>query len=333
MRDTRVVIIGAGPAGTMCGYLLKQAKIDCIIVDYANFPREKLCGGGLTPKAYTLLKELMPEVRYEYQAVSRAKFMMDGRVICEIDISKELRMVRRKDFDYQLLQQFLGVGGELINDTFDVFEQQANGTILVKLKSGEEISCDYLVGADGANSRVRKALFGKYSGNTLWMEQYTEKGENEFVFELSKDYHQGYYFVFPSVGRNVLGAGGTEFRIQDFKPLLDQKNIEQTKAHGAFIPIETVVSNHDRIILIGDAGGFANKISFEGLYYALATAQNAFQAIATGKRFKETNKAIFKKKNKETYLARIFFSDFGLWLVKIGAHSPKLIKKVFERYV
>lgn len=333
MRKTRVVIIGAGPAGSVCGYLLKKTKIDSIIVDFAHFPREKLCGGGLTPKAYTLLEELIPEVRYEYQAVNHAKFMMDGKVICETDIAKELRMVRRKDFDYQLLKQYLGMGGEFIHDSFGAFMQQDNGTILVKLKSGEEITCDYLIGADGAYSKVRKALLGKYDGNTLWMEQYTEQGKNEFIFEFSKDYHQGYYFSFPSVGRDVVGAGGNKFQIQNFKPLLHQKGIEETKAHGAFIPIETVVSNHDNIILIGDAGGFANKISFEGLYYAIATARNAFQAIVTGKSFKETNKAIFKKKAKETYLARIFFSRFGLWLVKMGAHSPKLIKKVFERYM
>lgn len=47
----QVIIIGAGPSGSTCGYLLKKAGVDCIIIDYATFPREKICGGGLTPKA------------------------------------------------------------------------------------------------------------------------------------------------------------------------------------------------------------------------------------------------------------------------------------------
>ena len=99
MLNTQVVIIGAGPAGSVCGYLLKKAGVDCIIVDHASFPREKICGGGLTPKAYELLDKLMPGLKYDYQGVSHARFMMDGKTISEIDIDKELRMVRRKEFD------------------------------------------------------------------------------------------------------------------------------------------------------------------------------------------------------------------------------------------
>lgn len=332
-KEPRVVIIGAGPAGTTCGFLLQKAGIDCVVVDHASFPREKICGGGLTPKAYRLLEKLMPELEYEYRGVSKGRFMMDEKVICEVDISRELRMVRRKDFDYQLLQQYLGIGGVLMKGSFDSLEHQENGKIVVKLKSGETIGCDYLIGADGANSRVRKALKGDYSGNTLWMEQYTEKGENAFVFGYSEECHQGYYFSFPSVGRYVVGAGGSNFKKQDFKALMDKMGIEEIKSYGAYIPIETVTSDDDRIMLIGDAGGFANRISFEGLYYAIATARNAYLAVASGQSFKETNGPIFWKKKKEEYLARLFFSHLGFWLVRLGAHSPWLIKKVFERYI
>lgn len=171
-----VVIIGAEPAGTVCGYLLQKHGVDCVIVDHATFPREKICGGGLTPKAYGLLQELMPDLRYEYQSVRRFKFMLEGKTISEVDLDNELRMVVRKDFDNELLQQYLSIGGKLVKGSFSRFEEQPDGKILVSLKSGEPLLCDFLVGADGANSQVRRQITGSRSYNTLWMEQYVERG-------------------------------------------------------------------------------------------------------------------------------------------------------------
>ena len=121
--------------------------------------------------------------------------------------------------------------------------------------------------------------------------------------------------------------------LKRLEQLMAQKGVVEGKQRGAYIPVETVVSNHDRVILIGDAGGFANKLTYEGLYYAIVTGRNAWKAIVENKSFMETNQAIFQKKQRETRLTRLFYSSFGLWLVRIGAHSPKLIKKVFQKYM
>ena len=331
-----VVIIGAGPAGTVCGYLLKKAGVNCVIVDYATFPREKICGGGLTPKAYELLQELMPNLHYDYQGVKHFKLMMDGKTLCEVDMAKELRMVRRKDFDNEMLNQFLAVGGELLKDSFSHFEEQKDGKILVALKSGEQLLCDYLVGADGANSQVRKHVTGQRFCNTLWMEQYVEKGANEFIFEFSNDYKRGYYYSFPNLDWDVVGMGGAYSSPDEIRSRLSQKSIRETvpvndvALRGAFIPVETIESGKKHVILIGDAGGFANKLTYEGLYYAIATGRNAFKAILEGTDFIVTNREIFRKKRKEIWMTRLFYSRLGLSLMKMGAHSPKLIKKAFE---
>ncbi|MBQ7710611.1 MAG: NAD(P)/FAD-dependent oxidoreductase [Bacteroidales bacterium] len=331
-----VVIVGAGPAGSVCGYLLRKAGVDCAVVDFATFPRDKICGGGLTPKAYELLQELMPDLRYGYQGVRRFRLMMDGRTLCVVDLAKELRMVRRKEFDYALLKQYQSVGGELIQDAFSRFEELPDGSLRVTLQSGAQLECDYLVGADGANSRVRRQLMGRYPGNTLWMEQYVTKGANEFIFEFSRRYRKGYYYSFPNVDYDIVGMGGCYASPREVRALLDQNKIRNDAAvsasplRGANISVQTVTSSKHNVILIGDAGGFANKLTYEGLYYAIATGRNAGMAILEGTDFAVANREIFRKKKKEIYITRFVYSRWGLGLMRLGAHCPKLIKKAFE---
>ena len=337
METTRVVIIGAGPAGSTCAYLLKKAGIDCVLVDYATFPREKICGGGLTPKAYELLQELMPDLRYNYQGVSRFKLMMDGVVRCEVDLDKELRMVPRKEFDYAMLKQYLAIGGQFHQGAFLRYDELPDGKVKVTLRSGEQFICDYLVGADGANSRVRKQLTGQRAINCLFLEQYVEKGPNEFVFEFSKQYKRGYYYSFPNVGWDIVGVGGDYSSAHELRSLLKDKNIrkmapvDNAEVKGAFIPVNTLDSGKKQVILIGDAGGYANKLTYEGLYYAIATGSNAAKAIINNMDFANLNRELFRKKNrKEVFLSGLCYSRLGLWLMKLGSHHPKLIKKAFE---
>ena len=331
MKETDVVIIGAGPAGSTCANLLKEADVDCVLVDAASFPREKLCGGGLTPKAWHLLDQLMPDLKYDYQPIRKIKVTVEHKPAVEVEAAEDLRIVKRKDFDNVLLQRYLKQGGTFMQEAFSRLGEQDDGKILVTMHSGTQILCNYLVAADGANSRVRRQLLGPYNGNTLFVEQYVEKGEPVIEIDVSKDYEHGYYYRFPSVGFDAVGVGGTNITTEGFRKLLSELNIPETKIRGANIPVEMVESGHDNIILIGDAGGFANKLTYEGLSYAIATGRNASIAITKGIPFREANRLIFKKKKKEKWLANMFYTSFGRWAGKVV--SKRLIKWIYDKGV
>ena len=178
LRTIDVLIIGAGPAGTVCGSLLKQAGVECAVVDHATFPREKVCGGGLTVKAWRLLDELMPGIKYEYRPINHMRVQFEDDKVCDFHSEYEIRMTRRTDFDYDLLKYYQNRGGEFIKGSFARFEKQSDGRILVTLKSGMQFSCRYLIAADGANSMIRKQMTGAPKMHALFLEYYVE-GEHD----------------------------------------------------------------------------------------------------------------------------------------------------------
>ena len=332
-KETTVVIIGAGPAGSTCANLLKEAGVACVLVDFQQFPREKVCGGGLTPKAWHLLDNLMPDLNYNYLPVTRLRLIIDRKIVAEIEPAEELRNVNRREFDNALLQHYLQMDGEFVQDAFSHFEEQEDGKILITLRSRLQIVCRYLVAADGANSRVRKQLSGPYHGNYLFLEQEVEKRDDVLDGEISARYDHGYYYRFPHQGYDVVGYGAKDASTEGFRKLLAELGIAETKIRGANIPVEVVESRHDHILLIGDAGGFANKLTYEGLYYAIVTGRNASQAIIKGIPFSEANHDIFRRKRREKWITKLFYSPIGLWITKICSRNRSLVKWLFDKGV
>ncbi|MCR5473071.1 MAG: NAD(P)/FAD-dependent oxidoreductase [Prevotella sp.] len=332
MEQVRVAIIGAGPAGTTCGLLLRKKNIDCVLIDWATFPRDKICGGGLTPRSYRLLSQLLPDFRYDYNSVHRLKLCIEGRPVLDFMMEQEIRIVKRKDFDARLLEKYQKEGGTFVNDALTAIEER-DQKVIITLKSGRQIECDYLVGADGANSRVRKYLNPHSSHGILCMEQYGPKSEdNAIVGNLSRFYRQGYYYSFPNESYDVQGFGDYMTTPQMFRKVLRQMGCPDEKPLGAFIPQSIDYPLRKRIILIGDAGGFPNRLTFEGIYYAFLTAKNAAVAISSGTPFVLTNKQVFDKKKWEEYAARFFYSEIGLAILKFCCNTfPGLITWAFNR--
>lgn len=331
VRHIDNLVIGAGPAGSVFGYLALKAGLNCLLVDFATFPRDKICGGGLTPKAWRLLDKLIPGIQYEYHPVRHMRFQLDDGPSCEFESEFEIRMTSRKDFDYTLLQNYQQAGGELLQDAFLKFEQQADGRFLVTMRSGLQLTCNYLIAADGANSRVRRQMLGKPKDQMLFMEEYVPKQgvEEAFVF-FTRRFIPGGFYKFSSIGHDIYGYRAPETNRETFRQILKEFNIPETKFMGANISLNTVQSPVPNVILIGDAGGFANKITGEGLYDAFKTAYNALRAIVEHKPFSETNRQVFRKMKAEEKASRFFFAPKGYKVLEFLLKHPRITKWIFD---
>ena len=83
-------------------------------------------------------------------------------------------------------------------------------------------------------------------------------------------------------------------------------------------------------MIIGDAGGFPNRITGEGLYDAFKTAHHAQCAIVEHRPFNETNKEVFDKMKREDKLFKFANTTLCRWLFRRVLRHPRLVKALFD---
>jgi flavin-dependent dehydrogenase len=103
-----------------------------------------------------------------------------------------------------------------------------------------------------------------------------------------------------------------------------------TKLKGAYVYLSDDYPLRDNIILIGDAGGFANRTTCEGLYDAFKTAEHAATAIIEKRPFHEVNAPVFRKMQNQLRVHHFLFSSLGFFFVKQMCRHPKAVKWLFD---
>ena len=161
--DHDVIISGAGPAGvaTAVALLRRAPRLAgrVLVIDKARFPRDKPCGGGLTGHARAALAALELEVRVPHVPCHDGRVVY-GRHARDVRLERPVDVVRRRDFDADLVAQARARGVAIVEceglASFAVDE--AARLVRVTTTTGRVLAARVLVGADGAGSRVRRAL-------------------------------------------------------------------------------------------------------------------------------------------------------------------------------
>ena len=202
----RVGIVGAGPAGSLCAMQLSRSGARVILFDHHG-AWEKPCGGGITSKAlerYPLLKEstcLGREIRH------LQVFSPDDQSLL-MPLHTPIHVYSRQVLNRLLLDSACAQGVQFHQEKIRALEREGSHW---QLKTEKSIyAVDFLVGADGVNSFVRKRLAGPFAAEDLMMTygvRETVPGGDTIEIKFYRDF-PGYLWVFPRPEHLSLGICG-----------------------------------------------------------------------------------------------------------------------------
>lgn len=286
------IIVGAGPAGCAAAYDLTKAGRSVLLLDRAEFPRHKACAGGLTRKSLRALRyPVAPVVRETVSAIvverssGEAAALSSRNAVCVMTV--------RQEFDAFCLQQTLRVGAQF--ERIGPIESiNVGGDDVVVGTAEKEYRGRFLVGADGVHSRVRRLVYGEAPlwfrrGFALEARVYPDHGAtSDLIFDFA-GVRQGYGWVFPkhdhlNVGLGVYNDSGKETldrsRLAAYiRGRYGDARVEHVTGQYLGFGAEGAPAPERRVFLAGDAGGFADPLTGEGIYGAIASGQAAAAAI------------------------------------------------------
>ena len=316
---TDVLVVGAGPAGSATAAWAARAGLDVLLVDAEEFPRDKPCGDGLTPRAIAELDQL------------GLSHWLDGRAhnwgLRAAGFGQELYLpwpggslprhggaAPRMVLDAAIRQVALDAGARTCEGLRAVDVRVENGLLSsVTFSAGRdaapvEITCKRLVVADGARSQLGRRLGREWHRGTAYgvaARAYIDSGRSDDPWISShlelrgteNELLSGYGWVFPLGGGQVnVGVGtlatdkhpadinlrGLLHHYADAQRLDWKFSGEPRDVWSALLPMGGAVSGvaGRNWVLVGDAAGCVNPLNGEGIDYGLETGHLAARLLA-----------------------------------------------------
>lgn len=302
----KVIVVGAGPAGLAASRTLLREGVEFTLLDSRSFPREKGCGGGLTPRARRTISQIFPELEidgFESFELALSK-ISDGAVKHLVTlVSKKpiFTTVNRREFDNTLLESVIERGGEFVSSR--VREVNRSGDGLVVRTEDLEYTADYVIIAAGVFGA--KLLGQEPPCYTIASHGYSSPTASASVIFIQ----DGYLWSFP--GESYDSVGGGTYPDCRLLPSFDEMSTrikkcfdEELILNGTPVPLfnsDLVLKLNNAetgLLFTGDSAGLIDNWIGAGIDFALDSGrQAALSIVEDGYKGKTAN---------ERYLERLF---------------------------
>ena len=279
-----VIVIGAGPSGSVAAYVAAKLGLRVLLLDRFRFPRIKPCGGGLTQKSVALLRDLGIELNDVIRGTCRRVVVVNSAGSFLItDDEPIISVVSRDEFDNYLLSNALEMGAEYVIDR--VVRVNVHGDYADVVGMNNTYTGKYVIAADGANSVIAKQLGNDIRRNTAMAFMTIARGDylNDLCMIDMTRIKWGYSWVFPR-GNEEYDVGIGSIHWDNYRDALvkyvSDVRLREGEIRGHPIPIKArdkIVSK--RIALVGDAAGLADPTTGEGIFYAMYSGALAALAL------------------------------------------------------
>ncbi|MEL6581241.1 MAG: geranylgeranyl reductase family protein [Cyanobacteria bacterium J06621_12] len=333
------IVVGAGPAGGSAAYHLAKAGHSVLVLDKANFPRSKSCGGGVSPAiAQWFDFDFAPVVQNH---VSQVKYTFKMGDPAEVDLEgvTPMWMVQRSQFDNFLIEQATDKGAEF-KSGIEVTSAALQGDTWQIQTSDGTFEGKYLIAADGVNSTVAK-LMGMENTSTIAAASLQVTGEVSdrrkmtafFDFGSLKN---GFMWCFPKADgfsfsaayvRNPKGKPDElKKQLTKYAELfgLDASQGEY-KEHPLNLWDKERTLHSDRALLVGEAAGMVDPLIGEGIRPAMFTGVKAAGAVIGALQGDANALASYTESVNQEWGANLAKADF---LAGLFFKAPKIAYKM-----
>lgn len=331
--ETDVIIVGAGPAGSLAAYILTKQGRNVTLFEKTPFPRYKVCGGGLTHK---ILQEIPFDISPVIETTIHSfRFSHQyANVFTRHSDEPLMYCTMRADLDAFLLQKAIDAGAAVrMGEKVVSFQQDKSGVnVATKEKT---FRARVLIGAEGASGIVARmaGLRKSVEMKMAWEAEVTAAPEDlkrlsDTVFLDWGTLPGVYAWVFPKKDHFSIGVGGPAGLSKQMMQYYDLfvESISQDTAHSSDteicflktqsfaswpIPVRTKNSlfHNGSVLVTGDAAGLGDPLTGEGIYYAIRSGMLAAETCREYLSGRISSLDIYSKKINDELMAELLAAN------------------------
>jgi len=338
-----VIVVGSGPAGACAAWGLAKAGVAVAVIEKAALPRYKTCGGGIVGRAMQALPLDVRHVIEQDCHTAQLNFLPAGLFFTTHRPTPIVSMTMRDQFDYALLSAGQAAGAAVHHQCAVETVSFQSDFVTVATTKGS-MKAKFVIAADGAFSAVARTM-GMADGRVLIPAleyevtvppDQLDRFQNTARFDFDLLPH-GYAWAFPKRQHLSIGVLSTRQRGSDLKSsmvryldVLGCGSVTRVERHGFVIPLRPRRGPFvdKRILLVGDAAGFADPVTGEGISFAIRSGLMAAQSLIDGRFEEESVRSEFTRSLTETILPEL---RAGRWLARLLYDFSRIRSWAFSR--